>query len=197
MRRTVKRPADKRLTEKSPCQCRQGWTLIEMSIIISLLGIVALVATSLFSVLMELDTSIASASAFELTAQRLEDQLRTDSYSATSFNQLENGFDLVPLSGPVIAYRIDQGKVTRSIDGDRHRSIDEFTFVDTDIQYEVGSHQLEVLLTKVLPGESRSRTAVLETPAGTSIRFLLQLGRSLRFQSTQYPSTAPKSGDEE
>ncbi|WP_417850035.1 pilus assembly FimT family protein [Thalassoglobus sp.] len=191
------RPTDKRLTEKSPRECRHGWTLIEMSIIISLLGIVTLVATSLFSVLMELDTSIASASAFELTAQRFEDQLRIDVSSATGFDQRENGFDLVPASGPVITYRINQETVTRFIDGDRHRSTDEFTFVDTAIQYKIGPQQLEVLLTKILPGEPQTRTAVLGTPVGTSIRFLLQLGRSLRFQSTKFQSTVTKSGDEE
>ena len=66
-------------SQRSRCQ---GWTLIEMSVIIGLLSVFSYVGISFIDRLMEFDNQIATTAAFQIEVDRLEDQLRLDAYQA-------------------------------------------------------------------------------------------------------------------
>ncbi len=174
----------KRKNLKTEQNCRQGWSLIEMSLMIALLGGFTLVATSLLTLLMQLDTGIATASAFELTAERLEDQLREDARSTVQSEATDDGVNLTTLQGQTIQYRITEGKVQRHINGDRHISEETFAFVESSVRLIVSGENIEVTIRKVSSLGEKDRASLLGTPEGTSVRILVPLGRALRFASS-------------
>lgn len=164
--------------------CRQGWSLIEMALMITLLGSFTLVAISLLTSLMDMDTSIATASAFELTAERLEDQLREDARTTVQTETIENGVNLITQQGQTIQYRVNAGKVQRRIDGERHTSQETFAFIESTVSLIISGETIELTIRKTSSLGEKNRASLLGTREGTSVRVLVPLGRALRFASS-------------
>ncbi len=163
---------------------RQGWSLIEMTLMITLLGSFSLVAISLLTTLMDMDTSIATASAFELTAERLEDQLRKDAQATVQTEMTENEVKLITQQGQTIQYRVTEGKVQRSMGGDRQTSQETFAFIESSVSLIVSGETIELTIRKASSLGEKNRASLLGTREGASVRALIPLGRALRFVSS-------------
>lgn len=174
----------KRKDFKSKQNCRRGWSLIEMSLMIALFGGFSLIAISLITSLMEMDSSIATASAFELTAERLEDQLRDDARMTVQTEVTDNGVNLITQQGQTIQYRVNQGKVQRRLDGDRHVSHETFAFVESSVHLIVSEETIELTVRKTSSLGEKNLASLLGTREGTSVRAIISLGRALRFVSS-------------
>ena len=172
-------------------QSHHGYSLIEMSLVIALLGAFSLVAISMLTTLMGMDTSIATASAFELTAERLEDQLREDARRTVRSEVVKGGVNLITQQGETIQYRTGEGTVSRHIDGERHVSQETFALLESSVDLIASENRLELIIRKTSSLDGKNNASLLSTPEGTTIRVLIPLRRGLRFN----PSS--NSGGEE
>lgn len=162
---------------------RRGWSLIEMSLVISLLGMFTVVGTSLLTRLMQLDAALATATSWELNATRLEDQLREDAGHTQHARLAENGIELRTVAGQTIQYHVDGALVRRELSGDGRAARDLFTFEDAEIELSVVAGRIEVVVRALHSLEMRDQAALLKTAANSSIKILIPVGRLLRFDA--------------
>lgn len=174
---------------------RAGWTLIEMSVMISLLSAFSVVGISLITTLMALDTSLAGAAAFELNAGRLEDQLRMDAAHRALVSEVEGGIDLLDQTDSVIEYRIVGNTIHRTQKHERRVSRDTFRFLDSKIQLELEGNLLHLSILKQVPIESLSKTSQLENSDRSSLHVLIEVGRSNRFKLPAAKAVTALGGD--
>lgn len=162
---------------------RRGWSLIEMSLVISLLGMFTVVGTSLLMRLMQLDAALATATSWELNATRLEDQLREDAGHAHHVRLAENGIELRTVAGQTIQYHVEGPHVRRELSGDGRTAMDLFTFEDAEIQLMAVADRIEVVVRTLHSLEMRDQASLLKTAANSSIKILIPVGRLLRFDA--------------
>lgn len=162
-------------------QRRSGWTLIEATVVMSMISTLMLVSTSLIFVLLNLDGSMAEGTAYALTLHRLEDQLREDTYYASAAESKDEGLLISSSKGESILYQIEQDKVTRTISGGVRKSKDAFIFLNSKPVLSVEPQRVRFELIPVAALEEYQSTSELNTKGRSIETVLFPVRRAGRF----------------
>lgn len=178
------------ITSSKNQPARRGWTLIEMTVMISLLSTFSYIGVSLINKLMELDTTLATAAYQQLTTDRFADQLRSDADNSTQVNKVDDGFHLTESTGAIIEYRVQDEVIHRQVQRGRRTAREEFNFDGCELSHEVSADQIEFTITKRDELAEKSMSSQLANRPDQPTRILVPIGRHQRF------SVSSSGGDE-
>lgn len=158
---------------------RVGWTLVEISFMIALLGIVSAVGTTMLITLLQLDSSLTTGTATEMTAQLLEDRLLSDTRLAHSIDLADDQLVLTMPDETHVTYQILRDEIRRTTQQDSLNYQDRFVFDSSDIVLEV---QGRLLVLNV-----RQQAAAQESEAVSAQEFemVFHVGFGNRFSDSQ------------
>ena len=136
---------------------RRGWTLIELSVTITMLATLSVLAIQILSLLLRFDTSSASHAAHALSCERFAERFRNDVHDAVNFELIPAAnspetFDKLTLTlpeGTLITYHCETGGVRRVIAGaDAMHPLERnlFRLGESDPRFDEQSGRLRVLL---------------------------------------------------
>ncbi|MBT5019297.1 MAG: hypothetical protein HON04_11185 [Planctomicrobium sp.] len=171
---------------------RSGWSLIEMTVVISLISTFSFVGISLINKLLELDSSLATSAFHQMTTDRLAVQLRTDAEISTEVHETEDGFNLTESTGAVIEYRIQNNLITRKVQRARRVARDSFQFNHCDLSYSISPNLVEFSIEKYEPLAEKSMSSQLASNTQVPVRLLIPVGRQQR-----YAESSPTKGDDQ
>lgn len=172
--------------KQAPHAHRSGWSLIEMTVVISLIGTFSYVGISLINKMMELDSTLATSAFHQMTTDRFAVQLRSDAEVSTQVEEIENGFNLTESTGAVIEYRIESDLITRKVQRARRVARDSYQFDHCELSYKMTPSLIEFFIEKSEPLAEKSMSSQLGSNTET-VRLLIPVGRQRRYADS--PST--------
>ena len=163
---------------------RTGWTLIEMTVVISLLSTFSFVGISLINKMMELDSTLASSAFHQMTTDRFAVQLRTDAEISTQIKDVENGFNLTESTGALIEYRIQSNLISRKVQRGRRVARDAFQLDHCELSYKISPSLIEFFIVKSEPFAEKSMSSQLGSDTTVPVRLMIPVGRQRRYAAS-------------
>lgn len=159
---------------------RDGWSLIEMMLLITLITMLGVMGGQIIMLLMEADGKLASSTMVELTVQRLEDQFRTDVESAVSIQQVDGELHIQLLNEHTLVYRIEGESVIRIEPHGKRQIREDYRFAEFECSFSQVDDVVRVQISPQKDSLFPARTDVLSNSPQAGISVRASLGRRLR-----------------
>lgn len=196
MNRSTPTVLQRRFLPQQICRTRRsGFSLIEVSLLVSLVTALGLLATSFIIQLLDLDTHMARSTAIELQLSRFEDQLRLDAAQADALQVDDQQWTFFQPDASEIVYSVRGDRITRSQSLSRRTARETWLLPDVVISLhstaELSPQLLELVIQAQLASDRQGQSALLGPQLPSEQRLVVPLGRNSRYAAASMQEAQP------
>lgn len=164
---------------------RTGWSLLELILVITVLGILTTLATQMFSIFFEADTRGLTETTTRLSMDRLTTQFRHDVHQAQAVTMESPQRLLLQTPTAKIVFEVDGPAVFRSVEP--HQTKEKFvTGEDVTCRFEQADRLVKLTCTSVVdPHNSDLRTSIQSDYESPTKSIVAVPGWDLRFSDQE------------
>ncbi len=169
---------------------RRGFTLIELIVVISILGMISVIGVQAITHLFEADARSTASIVEQMTREGLSAQFRTDVHNALSLSSAEgNGFPSLEIKQPEnigVTYEFKDSIIVRRVTGHaRFEPRDTFRFENVSCRFE-STPQVATLTLDSIPDplSPAHRMDIMEDVSPSQFKIHAVIGHQLRYLKT-------------